>query len=116
MPSFLTMLVFGEGMEQSIAQVPMHTIGPVKLIGPVVDDEVMVPLATYELPVWPSTNRGAKLSRQCGGILTTIIDERMTRSILLEAPNAARCHEVSMAIKARLTELQLQVSKSSRFA
>ncbi len=103
-------------MEQSTAQVPMRTIGPVKLIGPVVDDEVMVPLATYELPMWPSTNRGAKLSRQCGGILTTIIDERMTRSILLEAPNAARCHEVAVAVKLRQVELQLQVAKSSRFA
>ncbi len=103
-------------MEQTIAAVPMRTIGPVKLIGPVVDDEIMVPLATYELPLWPSTNRGAKLSRQCGGILTTIIDERMTRSILLEAPNAARCYEVSVAVKTRQAELQVQVAKSSRFA
>lgn len=103
-------------MEHNFAQVPMRTIGPVKLTGPVVDDEVMVPLATYELPLWPSTNRGAKLSRLCGGILTTIIDERMTRSILLEAPNAARCHEVSQAVQLRLPELQQQVARSSRFA
>ncbi len=103
-------------MEHNFAEVPMRTIGPVKLIGPVIEDEVMVPLATYELPLWPSTNRGAKLSRQCGGILTTIIDERMTRSILLEAPNAARCHEVSQAVKLRQPELQLQVARSSRFA
>lgn len=103
-------------MEHNFAEVPMRAIGPVKLIGPVIDDEVMVPLATYELPLWPSTNRGAKLSRQCGGILTTIIDERMTRSILLEAPNAARCHEVSQAVKIRQAELQQQVARSSRFA
>ncbi len=103
-------------MEQSFAQVPMRTIGPVKLIGNVVDDEVLVPLATYELPLWPSTNRGAKLSRQCGGILSTIIDERMTRSILLEAPNALRCQEVSVAVKMRQPELQVQIARSSRFA
>ncbi len=103
-------------MEQTHAHVPMRTIGPVKLIGSVVNDEIMVPLATYELPLWPSTNRGAKLSRQCGGILTTIIDERMTRSILLEAPDAARCHEVSLAVKLRQPELQLQIARSSRFA
>ncbi len=102
--------------EHAVAQVPMRTIGPVKLIGSVVDDEVMVPLATYELPLWPSTNRGAKLSRQCGGILTTIIDERMTRSILLQAPNAERCYEVRQAVKQRRAELQTAVARSSDFA
>ena len=49
------------------AYVPMQSIGPVKIIGSEVNDEIMVPLATYETPLWPSTNRGAKVSRQSGG-------------------------------------------------
>ena len=44
---------------EQIATIPMRLIGPLKLIGPEVEAEVMVPLATFETPLWPSTHRGA---------------------------------------------------------
>jgi hydroxymethylglutaryl-CoA reductase (NADPH) len=98
------------------ATVPMQTIGPIKLIGNEVNDEVIVPLATYETPLWATTNRGAKVSRQAGGIRATIIDERMTRSIVLQADNAETCYQVVQDIALRELELQELVSRSSRFA
>lgn len=97
------------------ALVPMKEIGPVKIIGPEVNTEVMVPLATFESPLWPSTNRGAKVSRVCGGILATIIDDRMTRSILLEGQNVLHCQEAYICLKNRFNELCRIVEASSRF-
>ncbi len=97
------------------AAVPMQTIGPLKVIGDEINTEVMVPLATYESPLWPSTNRGAKVSRQCGGIRTTIIDERMTRSVLLEAPSALECRQVVTDMPQHLAMLNQAIHQQSRF-
>jgi hydroxymethylglutaryl-CoA reductase (NADPH) len=68
--------------------VPMKVIGPIRIIGPELNTEVNVPLATYETPMWPSTNRGASVSRHCEGIRCIILDDRMTRSVLVEANSA----------------------------
>ena len=69
--------------------IPVKTIGPIKIIGPEVNTEVEVPLATFETPMWPSTNRGASVTRRCQGLHCLIFDDRMTRSILLEGSDAA---------------------------
>ncbi len=100
----------------AFATVPMKNIGPLKIIGPEMDDEVMVPLATYESPLWPSVERGARVARVSGGIRCVVVDERMTRSILLEAPTAVEAVMVADALKARRGEVQEIVSTTSRFA
>ena len=46
---------------EQIELIPMRSVGPVKIIGPEVEDEVLLPLATFESPLWPSTHRGLKL-------------------------------------------------------
>ena len=80
-----------------IAEIPIRTIGPVRIVGSVLNEEVLVPLATLETPLWPSTNRGAKVSRECGGITTSVIDDRMSRSVILEAHGAdAGCRSDSI--------------------
>lgn len=101
---------------QTFATVPMQTIGPLKITGPEMDDEVMVPLATYESPLWPSVARGARVATVSGGIRCVVVDERMTRSILLEAPTAVEAVMVADALKARRGEVQEIVSTTSRFA
>ncbi len=98
------------------APVPMRWVGPIKITGHVLDEEVSVPLATYETPLWPSVRRGAKISRLSGGIRTTVIDARMTRSILLEADNAEAAMHAVAQLKSRLDEMNAVVGASSRFA
>ena len=71
-----------------IAAIPMRSVGPVK-IGAPFQAEIHIPLATFEKPLWPSVARGARISRACGGLHAVVRDERMTRSILLAAPDAA---------------------------
>ena len=103
-------------MSTITANIPLQHIGPVKIIGPEVNDDISVPLATYETPLWPSTNRGAKVSCLSGGIKTVILDDRMTRSVLLEAPDAVYAAEIINYLRERLSEMQAVVSKTSRYA
>lgn len=98
------------------ANIPMKNIGPVKIIGSEVNDEVYVPLATYESPLWPSTERGAKVSRLAGGIRAVVVDDRMTRSILLEAATAEEAVLCAQSLRARWTELETVVHSSSHYA
>jgi len=76
-------------MKQNFAQIPLEWVGPLKLIGPEVIDEIEIPLATYESPLWPSTQRGASCTAKAGGIRASIVDDRMTRSVLVEAKDVA---------------------------
>lgn len=98
------------------AQIPMQSVGPFKLIGDVEVDDLMVPMATYETPLWPSVARGARVTHHAGGIRVTVLDDRMSRSILLEAPHAAAARQAVQSIQARQPDLQAVVSQSSRFA
>jgi hydroxymethylglutaryl-CoA reductase (NADPH) len=93
----------------------MRHVGPIRITGPVVDGEVMVPLATYEAPLWPSTDRGARVTTRAGGIRTVIVDERMSRSILLEAASAESALAFTSALAARRDELAEVVEGTSRF-
>ena len=43
------------------APIPMQKVGPVRLAGGDVDAEVLVPLATFETPLCPSVERGARV-------------------------------------------------------
>lgn len=97
-------------------EIPMNHIGPLKLKGPEISAEVMVPLATFESPLWPSTNRGAKVSRLIGGVDVVILKDAMTRSIALEAHSALKAHEIQEEILREIDILKELVASTSRFA
>lgn len=99
-----------------VAAVPMAEIGPIKIIGQEVTAEVMVPMATYESPLWPSTNRGAKISRLANGIKATVIQDHMTRSIVLSAADAAAAAAIIHSLQQRFSELQALVATTSNYA
>ena len=98
------------------ANIPMKVVGPIKITGPILTENVKVPLATFETPLWPSTNRGARISVKTDGIRTVVIDERMTRSILLEAPNAETAYKTVSFLKSSKPDLENEIKKTSRFA
>ena len=98
------------------ASIPMKYVGPIKMFSPNRIDTIMVPLATYERPLWRSTSRGAKISMMTEGIRTVIISEKMTRSIILEASNSAIAFDLVQKLSLQLPEMQSIVIKSSRFA
>lgn len=102
-------------MTQPFASIPMQTIGPLRLIGDV-EDEIMVPLATYESPLWPSVNRGARVCSAAGGIRVTLLNEHMSRSFTVEADNAQVARRISLELEARFAEAAEVVASTSRFA
>jgi hydroxymethylglutaryl-CoA reductase (NADPH) len=101
---------------ETFASVPLRKIGPLRMRFEGGDEEVAVPLATYESPLWPSTQRGARVSAAAGGIRCTLVDERMTRSILLEAEHAAAALAVFQHCRDQRDALQAWVAETSRFA
>ncbi|MFD5899740.1 MULTISPECIES: hydroxymethylglutaryl-CoA reductase [unclassified Streptomyces] len=101
----------------AIAGVPMRWVGPLRISGNVTTTETQVPLATYESPLWPSVGRGAKVSMLAEqGIVATLVDERMTRSVLVEATDAQTALTAARNIEAREGELRELVRGCSRFA
>ena len=103
------------GTEQ-IAAIPMQLVGPVKIISKEVNAELLIPLATFETPLWPSTHRGARVCTEAGGVQALIVDDRMSRSVLVEANSATEVYQIFTALKNKKEELQAIVSLSSRFA
>jgi len=100
------------------AAVPMQWVGPILLKDEFdnTTEEVNVPLATYESPLWPSTNRGAKATRLAGGLTATVVQDFMTRSILLEAKTASIANKVCHELQTRLPDLAEVVGSTSNFA
>ena len=102
---------------ESVAAVPMRWVGPIEVSGDLISGSYEVPMATYETPLWPSVNRGAKVSRfSPGGIKVTLVDERMSRSVLLEAADAQGAVNARNWLDANRHILSDAVSASSRFA
>ncbi len=97
------------------ATVPMETVGPIKFADPTIN-EVIVPLATFETPLWASTNRGAKVSRATNGIITTVTHENMTRSIVLQGNNAQELHKLVTELPQKIDILKNIASATSRYA
>ncbi|HRT05378.1 MAG TPA: hydroxymethylglutaryl-CoA reductase [Kiritimatiellia bacterium] len=98
------------------APVPMRRVGPVRLAGPDAEGEFLVPLATFETPLWPSVERGARVTAQAGGIRAVVLDERMTRSVLVDAPDAAGARDLVAFVEARRADLAQVAAGTSRFA
>lgn len=102
-------------MKHKTANIPMKWIGPIQISGHSIHETVNIPLATFETPLWPSTDRGARVSRMTGGIHVSLLSEGMTRSILLEADSSIKIQEVVNDLTKQLSNLQGLVEKTSRF-
>ncbi len=96
--------------------IPTRWVGPLLFKGDIVDGEVSVPLATFESPLWPSTDRGAGVSRHSGGIHVTLVDERMTRSIVVRAKSGAEAQAAWLRIQSQYDKVAEIVASTSRFA
>jgi hydroxymethylglutaryl-CoA reductase (NADPH) len=75
-----------------VAQVPIGLAGPLLVNGEHASGEFYVPLATAEGTLVASYNRGMRLVYEAGGVITTIVDDRMQRApaFLFESAREAR--------------------------
>ncbi len=99
-----------------VATIPMRSIGPVKIVSQEVTADVSVPMATFEIPLWPSTNRGARVSRLSGGINAIVVDDGMSRSVVVDASNIQFAYDLVQDLKRRESEITILISSVSRFA
>ncbi|MBS0635822.1 MAG: hydroxymethylglutaryl-CoA reductase [Verrucomicrobia bacterium] len=100
-------------MTQNFANIPLEWVGPIQLIGPEVNDLVEVPLATFESPLWPSTTRGATLCNKAGGIRVAVLDERMTRSVLVQTATTLEAQIIYNSLFQRKAEIASIAEKTS---
>ena len=63
-----------------VAQVPIGFAGPMLVNGETAEGEFYVPMATTEGTLVASYSRGMRLTREAGGITTTVIDDAMQRA------------------------------------
>ncbi|EKE01817.1 MAG: hypothetical protein ACD_21C00047G0002 [uncultured bacterium] len=96
--------------------IPTKIVGPIKIVDSKFTDEVKVPLATFESPLWLSVNRGARVTKKAGGIKTVVVSDCMTRSILLQAKDAASAFRVVDDLNNHRAQLEKITTQSSRFA
>lgn len=103
-------------MQFATANIPMRTVGPIKIVSTEVTAEVSVPMATYETPLWPSTSRGAKVSRLTAGIHAVVVDDGMSRSVVVDADTATAAYQLVSNLKQREAEIAQVITAASRFA
>ncbi|MDR1560810.1 MAG: hypothetical protein LBS23_00430 [Holosporaceae bacterium] len=66
-------------------EIPTKVVGPIKINYDGKVQTVSVPVATFEIPLWSSIARGALVSTSTDGICVRVIDDIMSRSVILEA-------------------------------
>lgn len=96
--------------------IPVRNVGPVKIISQELTGEVYVPMATLETPLWPSTSRGARVSRATQGIRAVIINDGMARSVVVDALTAEHAYAVMQDLQQRETEIAEVVAGVSNYA
>lgn len=107
----------------TFTKVPTSVVGPIHfhnmqgLSQNAQDLDISAPLATYETTLFHSVGRGAKVTRLAKTLTTTVISNKMTRSLLFEAASARELLPVKVYIEKNLDTFQKDiVSKNSRYA
>ncbi|HEX4720845.1 MAG TPA: hydroxymethylglutaryl-CoA reductase [Thermoleophilaceae bacterium] len=75
------------------AQVPIGLAGPLLVNGEHAQGDFYVPMATAEGTLVASYNRGMRLLYECGGVTTTVLDDRMQRAPSFLFPSAREARE-----------------------
>lgn len=73
-------------------------------------------MATYETTLWPSTKRGAKTTHLAGGINVLIIDDHMSRSIVMEANNATEAFSFTQWLQNQTSDIAALIKAQSNYA
>jgi hydroxymethylglutaryl-CoA reductase (NADPH) len=101
---------------------PLETIIPTRFVGPIkiqtaeFNEEIKVPLATLEAPLWLSVNRGASVSRLTKeGIRVAVLRDFMTRSILVEVRDLVYAEFVKKDLQTKLPQLKAIASATGEF-
>ncbi len=99
-------------------RIPTKIVGPIKIKGLHFDEsfsDVMVPLSSFESPIWNSVERGALISQLSpNGIETFIIGDSMTRSVILQSRSAKDSINFQLQIENDLNHFNNLIAQHSK--
>ena len=97
------------------AQIPMGIVGPVRVRGEYIDDEVAVPLATTEGALLASVNRGCAAIRRAGGAVVHVEDVGMTRAPVFRTTGIEQTNAFLSWVAAHHEDIRRVTEGTSRF-
>jgi hydroxymethylglutaryl-CoA reductase (NADPH) len=97
------------------AQIPMGIVGPVRVRGEHIDDEVAVPLATTEGALLASVNRGCAAIRRAGGAVVSVEDVGMTRAPVFRTGGIEETNAFLSWVAGHLDDIRRVTEGTSRF-
>ncbi len=98
-----------------VAQIPMGIVGPVRVRGEHIDEEVAVPLATTEGALLASVNRGCAAIRRAGGAVVQVEDVGMTRAPVFRTENLSETRSFLNWVRSHEEEMRELAPGTSRF-
>ncbi len=97
-----------------VAQVPLGVAGPLHINGEHARGDFYVPLATTEGTLVASYNRGMRLLNECGGVMTTVVDEHMQRAPVFMFEDALAAREFGHWIDEHEQEIRAVAEATTR--
>ncbi|MDQ8036749.1 MAG: hydroxymethylglutaryl-CoA reductase [Pedobacter sp.] len=97
-----------------VAQIPMGFAGPLLVNGEHAQGEFYVPMATSEGTLLASYNRGMRLTREAGGIITTVIDDAMQRAPIFVFENARHARDFGAWVEANFAAIKAAAETTTR--
>jgi hydroxymethylglutaryl-CoA reductase (NADPH) len=95
------------------AQVPLGVAGPLRLDGEHAGGDYFVPMATTEGTLVASYNRGMRLAREAGGIVTTVIDDAMQRAPVFVFTDARKARDFGEWVEANFERIRAVAAEST---
>ena len=89
-----------------VAQVPLGLAGPMRVNGEHAQGEFYIPMATSEGTLVASYSRGMRLTREAGGITTTVIDDAMQRAPLFVFQDARAARDFGQWVEANFAQIK----------
>lgn len=97
-----------------VAQIPMGFAGPLRVRGEHAEGEFYVPMATTEGTLLASYNRGMRLTREAGGVLTTVVDDSMQRAPVFVFQDARHARNFGDWVAAQLPLIREAAESTTR--
>lgn len=97
-----------------VAQVPLGFAGPLLVNGEHAQGEFYVPMATSEGTLVASYSRGMRLTREAGGVITTVIDDSMQRAPIFVFENARHTRDFGHWVEANFAAIKAAAEETTR--
>jgi len=96
-----------------VAQVPIGVAGPLLVNGEHAQGEFYIPMATVEGTLVASYNRGMRVIRESGGVMTTIVGESMQRAPAFIFRNAREARDFGRWLKNNFDTIRAQAESTT---